>query len=413
MGKKRERGTATPNRARVWDNLPWKSIGAALETDDGAFKGIGEDQAVLYSLEEISGEEYILQKDRVGGAQVVSASQCLPASEQASLGVRDPSRGAEEAGLGEEVPQHRGGKLKKQRRNKESSREGPSTATSGDDQYHALGGDSVTQATKAQGEALATPEPVVSDAMWSSSAAGLAEVVTAACGPDADEGAPKKKKNTTKRRKKKKKKKKRGGSGDVAGAAVPGQPEGCGDGGLDQVMGIKGEAREKEEEEEAGGHRAGVLGHQQWDLSAEELAKMLPWTYLGVDLHPALLFHLHRQGFYHPTPIQKRVLPKALLSRKDIVGAAETGSGKTLAYGLPILNDVLFRAEARAEAEALGAITGVEGEKGERMGEGKRQKGGAVEPLQALVLCPTRELALQVCSHLKQVTRGTGLGSGC
>ncbi|CAM9485006.1 unnamed protein product, partial [Choristocarpus tenellus] len=162
-----------------------------------------------------------------------------------------------------------------------------------------------------------------------------------------------------------------------------------------------------------GGMQVGAREEKgEWELSPEDSVKMLPWTYLGVELHPALLFHLHRQGFYQPTPIQKRVLPKALLGRKDIIGAAETGSGKTLAYGLPVLNELLFRAQAKAEEkegmaddntlpvkEAGGQ--GVSGKKGES-GEGG-------EPLQALVLCPTRELALQVCAHLKEVIKGTGL----
>lgn len=105
------------------------------------------------------------------------------------------------------------------------------------------------------------------------------------------------------------------------------------------------------------------------------------------------------QGFYDPTPIQKRVLPKAILGRKDVIGAAETGSGKTLAFGLPILNDILTRRDAAA-AEAADA-TRVASESANRQ---EKEKG-----LQALVLCPTRELALQVAAHFREVVRDTGL----
>lgn len=90
------------------------------------------------------------------------------------------------------------------------------------------------------------------------------------------------------------------------------------------------------------------------------------------------------------------MLPKAVLGRKDVIGAAETGSGKTLAYGLPVLSEILTRRDALAKDSEDGA----------------GGPGGSLsldEGLQALVLCPTRELALQVSSHLREVVIGTGL----
>ncbi|CAM9255659.1 unnamed protein product [Chrysoparadoxa australica] len=120
-----------------------------------------------------------------------------------------------------------------------------------------------------------------------------------------------------------------------------------------------------------------------WELSEAEATTMLPWSYSGVSLHPALLYNLHRLGFVAPTPIQSRTLPKALLSRKDVLGAAETGSGKTLAYGLPLLNYILERGELDQQE--------------------------LPKYLEGLVLCPTRELALQVTKHLKSVSEGTGV----
>ncbi|CAN0374955.1 unnamed protein product, partial [Ectocarpus fasciculatus] len=104
-------------------------------------------------------------------------------------------------------------------------------------------------------------------------------------------------------------------------------------------------------------------------------------------------------GFHDPTPIQRRVLPKAVLGRKDIIGAAETGSGKTLAFGLPVLSEILTRRDATAAAKLAEGGGGEEEEEGEGLQEG----------LQALVLCPTRELALQVAAHLREVVRDTGV----
>lgn len=104
------------------------------------------------------------------------------------------------------------------------------------------------------------------------------------------------------------------------------------------------------------------------------------------------------QGFHDPTPIQKRVLPKTILGRKDIIGAAETGSGKTLAFGLPVLSEILMRRDAVSAASAESMAKGDDAD-----------DEGLHEGLQALVLCPTRELALQVAAHFREVTRDTGI----
>ena len=61
---------------------------------------------------------------------------------------------------------------------------------------------------------------------------------------------------------------------------------------------------------------------------------------------------LHEKGFYTPTPIQSALLPAAIKGRMDVMGAAETGSGKTLAFGIPILNGILEDIE-REEREGV------------------------------------------------------------
>lgn len=92
------------------------------------------------------------------------------------------------------------------------------------------------------------------------------------------------------------------------------------------------------------------------------------------SLHSQLNHALHAQDFTTPTPIQSKAIPIALKG-KDIVGVAETGSGKTLAFGLPILHYLLSNSNPT------------------HLKQSKRS-------LKALVLAPTRELALQVSSHL-------------
>eukprot|EP00850_Spirogloea_muscicola_P021191 SM000240S08608 [mRNA] locus=s240:45111:49660:+ [translate_table: standard] len=101
-------------------------------------------------------------------------------------------------------------------------------------------------------------------------------------------------------------------------------------------------------------------------------------------LHPLIQEALAELGFSCPTPIQKACIPAAAHRGKDVVGAAETGSGKTLAYGLPIFQRLLK----------------------ERDSEGGE---AVVKGLRALVLAPTRELALQVCSHLTAVGKVAGI----
>src|SRR5574337_86789 len=75
---------------------------------------------------------------------------------------------------------------------------------------------------------------------------------------------------------------------------------------------------------------------------------------------------LGKKGFEEPTPIQQKTIPILLKGEVDIIGQAQTGTGKTAAFGLPIL-------------------------------EGIKEKS---KTIQALILVPTRELAIQVSEEL-------------
>src|SRR5690606_9770228 len=101
------------------------------------------------------------------------------------------------------------------------------------------------------------------------------------------------------------------------------------------------------------------------------------------DLHPSLLAGLKDTGFIRCTPIQALTLPIALEGR-DIAGQAQTGTGKTAAFLVAVLNRLLTR-PALAE-----------------------RKSG--DP-RAVILAPTRELAIQIEKDFRNIGRHTGLTS--
>ena len=94
------------------------------------------------------------------------------------------------------------------------------------------------------------------------------------------------------------------------------------------------------------------------------------------NLDPRLLKNVQAMDFEEPTPIQTATIPSALEGR-DILGSAETGTGKSAAFLLPLLQKLINTPRTR-------------------------------EP-RALVLVPTRELALQVTEHARQLGRNLRL----
>ncbi|CAA0841733.1 DEAD-box ATP-dependent RNA helicase 13 [Striga hermonthica] len=116
------------------------------------------------------------------------------------------------------------------------------------------------------------------------------------------------------------------------------------------------------------------------------------YAWNDLRLHPKIMKSIYRLKFKEPTPIQKACIPAGAHKGKDVIGAAETGSGKTLAFGLPIIQRLLE-----------------EREKVERLMEEKGEANEKIAPkgvLRALIVTPTRELALQVTDHLKEVAVG-------
>ena len=94
-------------------------------------------------------------------------------------------------------------------------------------------------------------------------------------------------------------------------------------------------------------------------------------TFSNLGLIPELQRALLAKNYLKPTPIQARAIPP-MLEGRDLLGIAQTGTGKTAAFGLPILHH-LARAQNRAERKGV----------------------------RALILAPTRELALQIADEFR------------
>ena len=89
----------------------------------------------------------------------------------------------------------------------------------------------------------------------------------------------------------------------------------------------------------------------------------------ALDLNEITLNALDSLGYLEATEIQEKAIP-VILSGADIVARSQTGSGKTLAFGLPIIEKLNFD----------------------------------IANTQSLIVCPTRELAMQVCDEIKKIT---------
>lgn len=121
-----------------------------------------------------------------------------------------------------------------------------------------------------------------------------------------------------------------------------------------------------------------------WPPNSERLR---PWalnedmlkTFSEMKLGAPILKALAKMGFENPTPIQEQTLPLLLEGPTDLLGLAATGTGKTAAFGLPLIEHLNLK-----------------------------QRGH-----QALILCPTRELALQVEGQIQQLGQFKGVKTIC
>ena len=101
-------------------------------------------------------------------------------------------------------------------------------------------------------------------------------------------------------------------------------------------------------------------------------------SFTDTGLENGILEAVKKLGFEKPTPIQAKTIPHLLSSDRDLIASAQTGTGKTAAFGLPAIH-----------------LTKVEDKR-----------------TQTLVLCPTRELCLQIAkdlTHFSKYSKGLGI----
>jgi ATP-dependent RNA helicase RhlE len=109
-------------------------------------------------------------------------------------------------------------------------------------------------------------------------------------------------------------------------------------------------------------------------------------TFDEIGLLPELLRAVKDNGYTHPTPIQSQAIP-IILAGKDVMGGAQTGTGKTAGFTLPLLQRLAKYASSSPSP--------------------------ARHPVRALILAPTRELAMQVHESVVTYSKHLPLRSVC
>jgi len=103
-------------------------------------------------------------------------------------------------------------------------------------------------------------------------------------------------------------------------------------------------------------------------------------TFKELNIIDPILKAIELQGYTHPTPIQEQSIP-ILLRGKDLLGCAQTGTGKTAAFAIPILQHLY----------------------------NNRQRNKGSRKIKALIVTPTRELAIQIGNSFTTYGKYTGL----
>src|SRR4030066_1514340 len=104
-------------------------------------------------------------------------------------------------------------------------------------------------------------------------------------------------------------------------------------------------------------------------------------TFKDLNIIEPILKALSAEGYTHPTPIQEQSIP-ILLNRNDLLGCAQTGTGKTAAFAVPILQHLFLDHKTTSNNQ---------------------------RKIRALIITPTRELAIQISDSFTAYGKFTGI----
>ena len=103
-------------------------------------------------------------------------------------------------------------------------------------------------------------------------------------------------------------------------------------------------------------------------------------TFKDLEIIQPILRALDEEGYSNPTPIQEKSIP-SLLNRRNLLGCAQTGTGKTAAFAIPILQNLYNAKSLKNKARGIKAV----------------------------VVTPTRELAIQIQESFTKYGKYTGI----
>lgn len=137
-------------------------------------------------------------------------------------------------------------------------------------------------------------------------------------------------------------------------------------------------------------------------------------TFKELNIAEPILRAVGEKGYTEATPIQQQGIPVAL-SGRDMLGIAQTGTGKTAAFAIPIIQHLWSAkleerkvAEAMPQEEAEGQQSDAKLHRKERRGRNHGKNQGQ-RGIKALILTPTRELAVQISDCFAEYGKYTGL----
>src|SRR5690606_6905817 len=122
--------------------------------------------------------------------------------------------------------------------------------------------------------------------------------------------------------------------------------------------------------------------HERLEAQTVQATEVADATFADLGLGSNIVEVLKNLGAETPFPIQAATIP-SILGGRDVLGRGRTGSGKTIAFGAPLVESIL------------------QSQKGRRREIGRRPR--------ALILAPTRELALQIDRTVQPIARSVGL----